>query len=577
MARPTQTLLGAKAREAIHVGVNAIYNPVKLTLGPQARKALIYRTMNRGSRIVDDGFQVSEVQEPKNIFVRLASQAFKESCKRTNQRVGDGTTTTVVVGGTLFNYCYSLLTEGTSTFKKSLTNIGITTLKNKILESAKKVKEKIKESATPIKTLEDLEKVAIVSVEDTDLGKVIAKMAWDVGVDGFIDVVEGYKGEIETEMKLGMRFAAKVAHKAFVTNPSRYEMVAQDCQVVVTNHALDNASEIGGVFQRLNATTSKIIVIAPSFSDNVLVNMVNAAKGGYFIYPVSSPSLRTEQFEDVAIYCGARFVDKNKGASFRNVDAKDLGFVEKLIVKDTESKEEAVATGGRGETQQLELGKKDEIRFTTALQERIDILRGQLVETKQENFKKLMERRIASLASKGAVIRVGDSTEASSLYRKLKVEDAVYACKAALRGGYVKGGGLCLKEIAETLPDDDILKKALLAPYEQIQSSVDGGIDVSPDILDPMEVPYYAVEYATSVVANLITVEIITPETEDTPYGEGEFATARAISELTIALRRHFGQLKESEEESARDNMTRYISDSSLSTDELVEAQGMRF
>jgi hypothetical protein len=171
------------------------------------------------------------------------------------------------------------------------------------------------------------------------------------------------------------------------------------------------------------------------------------------------------------------------------------------------------------------------------------------------------------MASAVGVIRVGDTTQASSLYRKLKIEDAVYACKAALRGGYVKGGGLCLKELAETLEEDDILRPALLAPYEQIQSSVDGGVEIGEEIIDPAEAIYWALDHAANVVANLATVEIITPELEDPIHGEGELAIARALNEFVLTDRINKGQLKEAEREMELDRMNGLTVDETINLD----------
>lgn len=568
MNRPTKTLLGAKARKAVLDGVNAIYEPVRRTIGPEGKTALLYRTFNRGSRITDDGVTVSECQEPKDPHVRLAAQAFKEACKRTVEKVGDGTTTTAVIGGKLMNDVYALLSGGATEFtaKKSGTSIGVVALRRKILATAELVKKEIKERATVIgpDDIQELERIATISVKDAALGKVIASMAMKVGVDGFIDVVEGYKGEIETEVIEGFRFPAKVAAKAFVNNAARYEQVMTDCNVFITNYDIDSASRIGKLFQDLNAHTSKIIVIAPSFSEDVLVNMVNACKAGYLIYPVKVPSLRTEQFEDLAINCGATFVDKNRGKSLFSVQFRDLGFVEKMVVKDTEAREDAVVTGGAG----TRTGKNEQegIEVKSAIQERIEILKGQLKETQQEQFKKLLERRIASMSSAVGIIRVGDSTQATALFLKLKIEDGVYACKAALRGGFVKGGGLALKEIVEelALPDTDILKAALLEPFNLIQASVDGGIEITDDVIDPAEAVYYAVEHACGVVSQLATVEIITPELEESNPADGYEHMARNIGEVSIALKRHFGLINENEQEIERDRMN------GLNVDEMV-------
>lgn len=564
MSQPTKTLLGAKARKAVYAGVNSISVPVSMSYGPQGKNALLFRTYNRGSRITNDGYTISECQESKDPFINLAAVTFKEACKRTNERVGDGTTTTAVIGGRLFNDCYKLLSENHSEF---LPGMGVMTLKKRILESTAKVKEAIKVSATKVETLEDLEKIAIISVEDIELGKTIAAMAWQVGVDGFIDVVEGHKGEIETEVIEGFRFPAKVAAKVFVNNPARYEMLMEDCPVLLTNYAMDNIRDFIEPMKNIKGITGKLIIIAPSFSENVLLEFVAVQKANFVIHPVAVPSLRIDQFEDLAIYCDAKFIDKNKGKLLRNALSTDLGFIGKLIVKDTESREDAVATGGKGafevntpvfdDIETDSEGKKKMIRdnFSSPVKDRIATLKGQLSETHQESFKKLMERRIASMASAVGVIRVGDSTQASSLYRKLKIEDAVYACKAALRGGFVKGGGLCLKEIAETLDDNDIIKNALLEPYRNIQASVEGGIEIGPDVIDPMEGVYYAVEHASGVISNLVTVEIITAEVEDTNPGDGYMAIARALNEFVITDKINKGQLRENEAEMFRDSM----------------------
>ncbi len=580
MTRPTMTLQGEKARKAVLDGVNAIALPVSKTLGPQARKALIYRTMGRGSRIVDDGHFVAEAQEPRNQFIRLAAGAFKEACKRTNEKVGDGTATTAVIGGRLMNEAYLLLTEGVSTMTKSSGGkIGVSTLRRQILAEAEEVIKQIKESKVEIKNLEDLERIAIISVGDEKVGKIVAKMAYDAGIDGFIDVVEGYKGEIETEISNGFRFPAKPGAKAFVNNPARYEMVMEDCPVLITNYALDNAAEISATLRKMNTGTnshpgtSKIIVIAPSFSDSVLINMVNAVKqGGYFIHPVKVPSLRTDQFEDLAVYCGAKFVDKNKGMSLKSLMPSELGFIEKLIVKDTETREDAVATGGRGtiDAHSSVAGNIDDSKVSSPVADRIITLKGQLAEQTSEPFRKLLERRIASMASSVGIIRVADSTQASSLDLKLKIEDAVYACKAALRGGYVKGGGLCLREIAEKMPDTSIIKGALLAPYETIQASVDGGMEIGDDVIDPAEAEICAVEHACGVVANLITVEIITIEVEDENPNQGMLALAQEVGRIALSMRQTQGQIHENEVEMEKDRLNGLTEDEVVTLDKIT-------
>lgn len=548
MNKPTKTLLDEKARNAVKKGVLAIYEPVRRTLGPAGRNALLYRTYNRGSRITNDGVTISEVIQPKNEFEALAATTFKEAARLTNQKTGDATTTTVVVGGYLYLDAFRRLFQVATAIRTKVAGgtTNVMSMRKDILAAAEKVKAEIKKVAKPIKTLADLEKVATVSVEDPELGKIIAKMAWDVGIDGYIDTVEGYKGEIETEVIRGMRFPAKIANKAFINNPARYEMVLTDYCVLVTNTAITNANQIAEFSPRLN--TQKLIIFAPSFSDEVLVALIaamNNKQSPFFCYPVATPSLRTEQYEDLAVYCDAVFVNKDLGAKLSNVSDKTLGFLGKLVVKDTEAREDAVATGGRG-------ASANEGEAKSKVAERIETLRIQLTEMKQEQFKKVIERRIANMASAVGVIRVGASSQAESLYKKLKIEDAVYASKAALRGGYVKGGGVCLKEIAESLPES-ILTDALKAPYNQIQENAGGALEVGKEIIDSAESVYFAVEHAASVVANLITVDILIPEEEEMGPGEGYMEIAKAISMYTQFWARKEGLLKDSEIESARE------------------------
>lgn len=544
MAKTTKVLLDDKARAAVARGVAAIYEPVRRTLGPAGRNALLYRTYNRGSRITNDGVTISEVIEPRDEFENLAAATFKEASKLTNQKAGDGTTTTIVIAGKLFDEVSKRRADaGTAIRSKSAGgSSNVMQIRKEILENSEFVKAEIKKHAKQVKTLPELEKIATVSVEDAELGKTIAKMAWETGVDGYIDTVEGYKGEIETEVIKGMRFPAKIAAKAFVNNPARYEMVATDAPVVVTNIAITNAAQMKFTG---NLNTSKLIVFAPSFSDEVLVALVAAVKQGFFVFPVATPSLRTEQYEDLAVYCDASFINKDTGGKLQNVGTNHLGALGKLVVKDTEAKEDAIATGGRGAVEKE--GK-------SAIADRIEVLRGQMTEMKQEMYKKTIERRIANMASAVGVIRVDAPSSAEALYKIKKVEDAVYASRAALRGGYVKGGGLCLKEIAEKLPES-ILTEALKAPYEQIQENAGGHLEIGKDVIDPAEAVLYAVEHATSVVAHLATVDILIPEAVEPGPGEGYEAIAKAIGMYVSFWARKEGLIKDSENEVAAEQL----------------------
>ena len=272
------------------------------------------------------------------------------------------------------------------------------------------------------------------------------------------------------------------------------------------------------------------------------------------MFPVKVPSLRTEQFEDLAVYFGATFINKDTGKKLENTEDTDLGFVQKLVVKDTENREDAVAIGGKGVLEEKMKVADQDYQVSSPVAERIKILKEQIGEERIETHKKLLERRIASLASAVGVIRVGASTNAESLPLKLKIEDAQYACKSALEEGYVKGGGLCLKEIAEELPES-ILTEALKAPYEQIQANNEEPLEIGEDVIDPAKVVRLAVEHAVSVVANLITCKILIAEEREKNPAEGYEAIAKAINRHNVMFAKKEGILKENMDEMEADQL----------------------
>ena len=293
-------------------------------------------------------------------------------------------------------------------------------------------------------------------------------------------------------------------------------MVMEDVPVLVTNYAMDNVGEVVQMLKNVLGTNiRKLAILAPSFSDPVLIEIIKAVKNNLLIYPVKVPSLRSVQFEDVCAYFDAQFIDKDAGRTLISATQQDLGFVEKLIVKDVEAREDAIAIGGRG-------SKSDTVKT------RIEELKKSIEETKVPTHKALIERRIASLASSIAVIRVGSPTDAETRYLKLKVDDAVSACKGALEEGYVRGSGLCLRDIADEI-GETVISSALRAPYEDIQATRDLGEVPGDDVIDNAKAVRCAVEHALSLVAHLITVDILVPEVRDASPAEGYSDIAEAI------------------------------------------------
>jgi len=551
MDKSTSPLVGAEARRKILSGVRKVLEVIAPTLGPAGMSVLLPRTWNRGPRNADDGYMASQNVILEDEHERLAADTFKESIKLTNQIAGDGTTGTGVLAGHIINKIFSFLpTHGVPIVappgQKMPSRKSVRQIRKELLEAKDQVIVAIKEQAKPIKTLADLERVALVSIgkEDETVAKTVAKTVWEVArdvngnyVNNHIDVVEGYKGELEVEIVRGMRFPAKVAHRAFITNPERFEMIAEDTAVFITNHKLDNPILVQKLLE--NCKVAKIAFFASDFSPIVIKYLIDVTKGGLFCYPIKCAALRTEQMIDLAVYTGSNVCDKDTGAKIETTSYSDLGFASKIVVRDTENKDEAVLLGGKGE--KIKRGEKNLIT------ERQEVLKKQLLEAKNDLSKIVLERRIANLSSAVGVIRVGASSTSESLYLKLKIEDGVFSCKGALEEGYVQGGGLCLKKIAEKLPEN-ILTESLKAPYEQIQKNAGGFLEIEKDVIDPTKVVRLIVEHGVSVAATLLTTHAVVPEIREKSPAEGYEAIARAIMVYTKLQARVQGLLKENED-----------------------------
>lgn len=545
----TLTITGVEARKKVKNGVKRVLDSVKLTLGPEGANALLPRTYNRGPRITNDGYTVIEnVRQLKDPFERLAAESFAEGSKRTNELGGDGTTGTSVIAGNLFFDIINSLPDKDIPSVQGVTAKGTRAIRKELKDLKGQVIQKIKDRATKIELIEDLQKISRISIgkEDTEIADKVAQLVWDIGrdgdnfVDNHVDVVEGYKGEVEIEKTVGMHFPAKLAHRAFITKPERFEMIAEQVHVLITNHELDNPFMLTELFTQVCVPNgvSKIAVFAPKFSTPVIQSLIKNIQNGFFCYPVLTPALRTEQLEDLAAYTGATVIDRDKRKLLATTFA-DLGYTEKIIVKDTEVRDDAKLMGGRGE--------KGE-----SVQLRKEVLRGQLIEAKNDLTRMQLEKRIANLSSAMGVVRVGASTSAEQLYLKLKIEDGVFACKAALQEGYVKGGGLCLKEIAEEM-DDNLLTNALKSPYHQIQENAGQYIEIEDDVIDPAKVIRLQVEHAVEIAATLATVDILIADEADRPVYDGYETVAKAIAKGVYYDAKHRGLLKESEDEQEAD------------------------
>lgn len=550
----TEQKIGSEARKIIRAAVKKIIDVVEPTFGPAGKSVLLPRTYNRGQRIVDDGYYAAENVQLKDPHEKLVAEFFKEAITKTNTIAGDGTTGTALLGGALLENVFRQIPvyDGPAVFMPGDEKIKtVREIRKEIDDAVKVVVEKIKESAQKIDSLEQLKKVARISIgkEDEIVADKVAEIVWELArdsegnyVDAHIDITDGFKGDVEFEKSVGMKFPAKISARAFVNRPERHEMVADDVPVMITNYKMDSIFVVSGILERCKV--SKIAFFAPEFSTNVLMYMVQVSQKGLHCFPIKCPALRTEQLEDLAIYTNATLFDKNTGRKLENMLASDLGFAEKIVVKDTENREDATLLGGKGA--RIKRGGGNMI------DQQITILKGQLQESRNDIEKISLQKRIANLNSAVGVIRVGSVTSGNQLFIKMKIEDGVYACKAALEEGIVKGGGLCLKEIGENLPKN-ILSDILSVPYDTIQKNAGSLFVIEDNVFDPVKVIRLSIEHAVSVVSTLITTNVIIAEiTEKTP-GDGYADIARAISKYVYYDAKHKGMLKDSEDEAKRE------------------------
>ncbi len=561
----TSQLTGVEARKKILSGIKKVFDVVALTLGPSGRSVILPRTMNRGQRVADDGYFAAECVIPKDPHERMAADVFKEMISRSNAENGDGTSGTCVFGYDLTTRTFAKYpVESDDEMEASriaqmvtgkiTTKVSFKDLRAQMLDASKLVIAEIKKQSKPVKTLKDLEQIALISIgkDEEEIAKTVAKMVWEVArdsegnyVNNHIEVTEGYKGEIETEVIRGMRFPAKPASSFFVNNRAKNELALEDIPVLVTNLKVDNVFVINSIIQSTGA--AKLAILAPEFSTGALVYLRQLAQKGVDIFPIKVPALRTEHLEDVAVYTGATIIKKEDGAKLENVTKEHLGFAAKIVVKDTQNREDAVLLGGKGEFVKRGTGNM--------IDERIKVLTAQLKEARNEVDKAQLNKRIASLSAAIGVIRVGSTTDTENLYVKLKIDDGVYACKGALEMGYVKGGGLCLKEIAEALPES-ILTESLKAPYNQIQKNA-GGIKIEKDVIDPAKVLIGIVENGVSVASTLIQAHAVIAENDQQSPAEGYGEIGDAIKLFAYFFAKQHSLIKEGEdmEEMKREKM----------------------
>lgn len=523
-----QILFDEKARQAIKRGIDQLASAVKITLGPKGRNVALGKSFG-GPQITNDGVTIAKEIELEDKFEDMGAELAKEVASKTNDAVGDGTTTSVVL-------MQSIINEG---LKYTTAGVNVVALRRALEEGRDEVVSELKKMSKPIKSKEEVEHVATISAESKELGKIIAEAIEEVGKDGAVTVEESQGTGIEKEVVEGMQFDRGYVSPYMITNAERMEAVIEDPYIVITDKKISSIQDMVPLLEKLVKTGKKeVVIIAEDVEGDALATLVvNRLRGGLNALAVKAPGFgdrRKEMLEDIAVVTGGKVISEEVGLKLENVDLSMLGRARRVV----SDKDNTTIVGGKG--------KKEDI------EKRIKQIRSQIEKTTSEYDREKLEERLAKLSGGVAVIRVGAATETEMKYIKLKIEDAVAATKAALAEGIVPGGGVALFKAAVILSDRwgkertnpeteaarSILLRALEDPLSQIavnagkrtgeitaklreklagDTKSNPGYDAFNDkivsdmvkegIIDPAKVVRSALENAVSVAAMFLTTE----------------------------------------------------------------------
>jgi chaperonin GroEL len=512
---------GTQARDKLLKGIKIAADTVSVTLGPRGRNVVIEKSFG-APKITKDGASVAKEIELEDKAENLGVQLLKEAANKTNDRAGDGTTTTIVLGESIAREGVKAVTAGMNPMD----------LKRGIEAASEKVLSEIKNASKSIHSSEEIAQVATISANgDSDIGRKIAKAFDKVGKDGVITVEEANKSDaFEVDVVEGMNFDRGYISPYFVTNSEKMISELEDPYILVFEKKISNLQQMLKLLEEVVQSSKPFLIIAEDIEGEALATLiVNKLRGGLKVAAVKAPGFgdrRKAMLEDIAILTGAQLISEDLGQKLENVTLSHLGTAKKVLI----SKDDTTIVSGAGE--------KSEIKS------RCDQIRSQIIETTSDYDKEKLEERLAKLSGGVAVLKVGGITEVEVKEKKDRVEDAYHATKAAISEGIVPGGGCTLLYASKVLKemkgknDDEtagieIVRKSLSAPICNIlrNSGSESSLIVAKlleqnqktktydaqnhkvvdafdeGIVDPTKVVRNALQSAASVAALLVTTE----------------------------------------------------------------------
>ena len=448
-----QVIFSEKAREALKEGVDIVANAVKVTLGPKGRNVMLEKGFGAPT-ITNDGVTIAKDIDVEDKIQNMGAEIVKEVASKTNDIAGDGTTTAVILA-------QSIIGEGLKSTTLGVNPLGV---RLGIETAVETVVSKLKRMAKPIKNKDEVSQIATISAESEEFGKIIANALEKVGRDGVVTVEESQSMATESEIVKGMQFDKGYTSPYMITDTDRMEAVFEDPMVLLTDKKISSINEILPILEKLaKAGRKELVIMAEDVDGEALATLVvNKLRGGFSALAIKAPGYgdrRKEMLQDIAIVTGGTVVSEEVGIKLENIEMNMLGRARKII----STKDNTTIVGGKG--------KKD------AIEQRVEQIRKEISASDSDFDKEKLKERLAKLSGGVAVIKVGAATETEMKYKKMKIDDAVEATKAAIEEGIVSGGGTALVK-ASVLARRDFDEKKIKAPSKDIEREFEVGFEI---------------------------------------------------------------------------------------------------
>ena len=523
-----QIIYGEEARKAIERGVNQLADTVKITLGPKGRNVVLDKKFG-APLITNDGVTIAKEIELEDAFENMGAQLVKEVSVKTNDVAGDGTTTATLLAQALVN-------EG---MKNVAAGANPMVLKKGISMAVDEAVKAITENSKAISGTDDIARVATISSADEYIGKLIAEAMEKVSTDGVITVEESKTAETYSEVVEGMMFDRGYIAPYMVTDTDKMVAEIDDALILITDKKISNTQEILPLLEQIVQSGKKLVIIAEDVEGEALTTLVlNKLRGTFTCVAVKAPGFgdrRKEMLQDIAILTGGTVITSDLGLELKDATIDQLGRARQVKI----TKEDTIIVDGQGDQHEIK--------------NRVSQIRQQIENTTSDFDREKLQERLAKLAGGVAVIKVGASTEIEMKEKKMRIEDALSATKAAVEEGIVAGGGVALinaipavAKLLDTTTGDtktgvQIVLKALEAPIKQIakNAGLEGSVIVenirredkvgygfnaleeeytdmiSAGIVDPTKVTRSALQNAASVASMVLTTESLVADIKE--------------------------------------------------------------